>query len=154
MNRKVRRVDTTRRTTVFHSITRLAVFILKLLYAGCVRSADGAHSCARQSSSHSIGLTRCGDRPGGKMPAGMSRNCAPFAKERQYYTLSRRWAQRGKLKTKPRHPARLGKRHDGWIPANMPRIKQNRLRRCSAHSAWDSPPPMEFGKRRSCCASS
>ena len=33
MNRKVRRVIITRRTTVFHSITRLAVFSTKLLYA-------------------------------------------------------------------------------------------------------------------------
>ena len=40
--------DNTRRTIVVRSITRLAVFILKLLYAGCVTSAGGTHPCARQ----------------------------------------------------------------------------------------------------------
>ena len=55
-----------------------------------------AHTRARGSVlSRSIGLTRCGDRPGGQMPAGMSRNHVPFAKERQNYTLSRRVAQGG-----------------------------------------------------------
>ena len=45
---------------------------------------------------------RCGDRPGGWVPAGMSRNDVPFAKERQNYTLSRRVAQGGGKKHETR----------------------------------------------------
>ena len=102
---------TTRRTNIFRFAFGLAVFQRKLLYAGCVTSAVGTHPCARQSSSHSIGWRRFhrnrptkadGDgtpslpmwRPARRLTtAGMSRNCVPFAKERQYYTLSRRWGQ-------------------------------------------------------------
>ena len=48
----------TRRITVFRFAFRLAVFPTKLLYASCVTSAGGAHPCARQFLSLSIGWRR------------------------------------------------------------------------------------------------
>ena len=42
---------------------------------------------------------RCGDRPGGWMPAGMSKIGVPPSKERRNYTLLRRGVQVGARKT-------------------------------------------------------
>lgn len=50
MNRKVRRVLPRNAPPYFTSAVGLAVFPTKLLYAGCVRPAVGAHPCARQCS--------------------------------------------------------------------------------------------------------
>ena len=52
---------------------------------------------------------RCGDRPGGWVPAGMSRNHAPSGKERQYCTPSRRVAQEGAKNMKPAPFGEAGK---------------------------------------------
>ena len=103
--------DNTRRTIVVRSITRLAVFILKLLYAGCVTFCR-RHTpvCAAVVVSLSIGRRRSrGDRPTVAVAAscgppdvatGPAGKCPPVCQratflftERRNYTLSRRWAQ-------------------------------------------------------------
>ena len=98
MNMKVRRVCTTRRTIVFHFCSWISGLSDEATIRCCVTSAVGAHPCARQfcvalhrgRKAMERRPYRCGDRPGGRMPAGMSKSrcvCGakmPFVKRQEH----------------------------------------------------------------------